>query len=269
MPVEAPAASHGVRTHGSSRVLRARAYVTTSYAAEVGDWPNQVERLVEDANRILEPTVDARLEVVEAKMWSTSLANDSLEPLLSELQTRDPGDDVDCVVGLVGSLPVLAHAFDHLGYGEVMGKHVAVRAMNDVREREVIDVELARLAQGDRERVYQTRKRHKAAAVFLHEVGHALGLVHEVSASSIMSTRYDKSMSSFSPASVELMRLTVEHGAAERKNDRAFLEQVLGRYEEGEANWVAPERESMIAGLKARLAGPPDASHDLAHPTRP
>jgi Matrixin len=260
-PAEANSAgSPASRTR--SRVLRVRALATPSYAAEVIEWPRQFARLLDDANRILEPTLDVRFEVVEARTWNTSLSNDSLDPLLTELRAVDRGDDVDCVVGLIGSLPVFAHAFHQLGYGDVMGKHLALRAMNDAREREAIDVELSRLPLDDRERLYQTRKRHKATAVFLHEVGHTLGLIHELDPASIMSMRYDKSMSAFSPTSAALMRMTVERGKEEpqHRDERAFAERLLREFERTQANWVPVERDQMIASLKVRLATPDNPS---------
>jgi hypothetical protein len=250
-------------SHEGAKVLRLRVHATPSYAAEVVDWPRQFARLLEDVNRVIEPTLDARFELTAASTWSTTLSSDDLDPLLTELRTIDRGDDVDGVVGLVGSLPVFARSFHQLGYGQVMGKHFTLRAMNDAREREAIEVELSRLAADEREALYQIRKRHKATAVFLHEVGHNFGLIHEADASSIMNTRYDKSMTAFSPASANIMRLTLEHrreGA--RGDERAFAQRLIEEFELTRANWVPAERDAMIASLKMMLAQPSFGSSD-------
>src|SRR5262249_55376628 len=99
-PNETPDLTASDRLRG--KPLRVRAYATTSYAAEVVDWPRQLGHLVDDANRILAPTLNARLEVVDTRAWSTQLSSDSLDALLTALREIDAGDDVDLVVGLVG-----------------------------------------------------------------------------------------------------------------------------------------------------------------------
>src|SRR5689334_10975825 len=89
-PAKAPA--DDARAHGGSHasVLRLRVHATPSYAAEVVDWPRQFARLIEDTNRVLEPTLDVRFEIAETRTWATSLSDDSLEALLGELAVRDP-----------------------------------------------------------------------------------------------------------------------------------------------------------------------------------
>jgi hypothetical protein len=237
-------------------VLRIRVHATAAYAAEVVDWPRQFARLLEDVNRVVEPTLEAKLELVDASTWSPSLSNDDLNPLLASLRRDDGGNDVDCVVGLVGSLPVFAHSFHQLGLGQVLGKHLVVRAMNDAREREALEVELSRLSAEERETLYQTRKRHKATSVFLHELGHNFGAIHETDTSFIMNARYDKSMTAFSPESVEVMHVALEHRSNGGGAEREGAERLLGLFERKEGRWVAAERETMLASLKVVLAQP-------------
>jgi hypothetical protein len=235
------------------KVLRVRANATAAYAAEVVEWPRQLTRLLEDANRILEPTLGAHLELVGTGTWSTNLTTDDLDPMINELRSRDRGDDVDFVVGLVGSLPIFARSFHQLGLGQVMGKHVVLRAINDAREREAIEVELSRLGADEREALYQTRKRHKTTAVLLHEIGHNLGLVHEADSSSIMSTRYDKAMTAFGTESASIMRMTLDH-RSQNDDERAFAERLVERFERTRSNWVAAERDTMVASLRAVIS---------------
>ena len=104
-----------------AKVLRVRANATAAYAAEVVEWPRQFARLLEDANRVLEPTLGAHLELADTATWSTTLTTDDLDPMLTELRSRERGDDVDFVVGLVGSLPIFARSFHQLGLGQIMG----------------------------------------------------------------------------------------------------------------------------------------------------
>jgi hypothetical protein len=259
-----PHALQGTPSNGDSatsarrvtKVLRIRVHATAAYAAEVVDWPHQFARLLEDVNRVVEPTLEARLELADASTWSPSLSNDDLNPLLTSLRRDDEGNDVDCVVGLVGSLPVFAHSFHQLGLGQVLGKHLVVRAMNDAREREALEVELSRLSADEREALYQTRKRHKATSVFLHELGHNFGAIHETDTSFIMNARYDKSMTAFSPESVEVMHVALEHRSKGGGPEREGAERLLGLFERTEGRWVAAERETMLASLKVVLAQP-------------
>src|SRR5262245_46992154 len=154
----------GPLRRSEEKVLRVRVHATAAYAAEVVEWPKQLAKLLEDTNRILEPTLDARLELAGSGPWNTSLSSDDLDPLLAELSAVDRGDDVDFVVGLVGSLPIFARSFHQLGVARTMGKHLALRAINDPKEREAFEVGLSLVGSDERETLYQTRKRHKATA---------------------------------------------------------------------------------------------------------
>src|SRR5262245_21394110 len=54
------------------RTLKVRAYATARYAGEVTDWPKQAAAILEDANVILGPTVQIRLELASTQPWSRS-----------------------------------------------------------------------------------------------------------------------------------------------------------------------------------------------------
>jgi hypothetical protein len=93
--------------------------------------------------------------------------------------------------------------------------------------------------------------------VFLHEIGHNLGLIHETDSSSIMSTHYDKSMTAFGTVSANIMRSTLEYRAqGPRGDERAFARRLLEDFELTRANWVQSERDAMVTSLKMLLARP-------------
>jgi hypothetical protein len=205
-----------------TRVMKIRAHATARYATGVVDWRRQLADLIDDTNRVLGPTVGARLELAGAEPWAPH-AEDDLGAALEELAKSDPGEDVDRVVGLVGSLPRAEVSFHQLGLARMSEKFFVVRAMNDARELDAIRG-LSELEEGERNQLYRARKRHKTATVFLHELGHTFGAPHEVDRSSIMHSSYDHKAEGFSPAAAELLRLGFE-----RENQRHLGERATAR----------------------------------------
>src|SRR5262249_35742584 len=137
----APASSDAGPTRAATaRVLRIRAYATAQYGSEVVDWRARFIQLLDDANRIVEPTLGIRWELADTGAW-TAPASEGLEAMLDKLGQGDAGEGVDWVVGLVGSEPVLETSFHRLGMGQVMGKHLVVRATSDLHERQAIKAE--------------------------------------------------------------------------------------------------------------------------------
>src|SRR5262249_40053732 len=137
-------------------------------------------------------------------------SDDDLSALMDELVQSDPGRDVERVVGLAGSVPRYEIAFHELGLGKLFGKHLITRAMNDAREYESIERGFSYLSEQERAKLYGSRKRHKTAAVFLHELGHTLGAPHELDARWLMHASYDPKEEGYSPGTAELMRLVLE-----------------------------------------------------------
>jgi hypothetical protein len=183
----------------ASKKLKLRARVTPTYAALYADWSRRIEQTVGDANQILGPTLGIELGIVNASLWRPRATDDDLTALLDELAQTDPGTDVDWVVGFAGSLPRFELSFHQLGMGQLSGKHFVVRAMNDAREYEYAEHEFAELDPEQRTRVYRTRLQHKTSTVFLHELGHTLGVQHEPSVTSLMRAMLDRRLEPESP----------------------------------------------------------------------
>lgn len=248
------------------RVLRLRAHATSRFAAEVVDWRRQLGDVIEDANRVLGPTLDVRLELAAASPWAPRSPDDDLPALLDELAASDPGADVERVVGLAGSVPRYESSFRQLGLAMMGRRHFVIRTMNDAHEYEAIRAKLDELGDDERAKVHRARKRHKTTSVFLHELAHTLSVPHEVDTGTIMGSRYDSKIEAFSPAAAALMRLTVARELEPAaQTDQAFARAVLEHVERTAAAWVPADREQVVARmqpllLERRAPAPPAAA---------
>jgi hypothetical protein len=187
---------------GTSRTLRVRVYATPRYATSALDWQHQFDQVVGDANPTLRADFGIGLEVVAYRIWAEAGSEDSLPQLLQRLALADPGHDVDWVVALATAVPGLAESPDQLGLAATPGKHLVIRAMSDPEEFDAIERGFPDLSQGERQKLYVSRKRHKAAIVFLHELGHTLGIPHETMKDALMNTHYSSRATDFSAPAI-------------------------------------------------------------------
>jgi hypothetical protein len=246
------------------------------YLAQTVDAPKQIADLVDDANRVLGPTLGVEIEVDRVQPWSSDADNPELAAL-SALRDDDPANDVDIVVGLIGALPRQTDSLHELGMATLLGKHLVVRAANRFDEHDAINRGFSELNEDDRARMVRQRKRHRALAVLLHELGHSLGAVHEQDAQSLMHPVYDPKMNGFGGGGITLMRVALDGSdhAAMARDQLAILRGVAS------AEWVAEDRDQEIAYLAAltpvrdvaagvtaaapsRLAAPPELRGDDA-----
>jgi hypothetical protein len=235
-----------------TRRLKVRVWATPKHIAEVAEWNRRFQESVDDATAVLDPTLGVRLEVVSWKQWVPRGPEDDLVPLVDELAASDPGDDVDRVVALAGSVPRFETSFHNLGMSEVLGKHMVMRAMNDAREYEAIEKGFDELDPKERVKLYRERRRHKRSAVFLHELAHNWGVPHEVDSNAVMFKAYDPQSESFSPAAVGLMRLSVIREANRTpEGDAAFAAGFVAQLDRTSAQWVPAERVEMVKRLEA------------------
>jgi hypothetical protein len=195
--------------------LKIRAYATPRYAAALVNGQDQFEQALADANPTLVADLSFRLELESYRPWPHGGSEEDLGALLDGVRAVDPAEDVDWVVVLVGPLRMVALSPDQLGVGQFLGRHLALRAISDPDELEAIDRSFAELSEAERHKLYAARKRHKAAAVLLHELGHTLGMPHELERTSMMSTRYHEKASAFSSHGARLGRRALELRATE------------------------------------------------------
>jgi hypothetical protein len=258
---EAPVSS--ARQHTYRIRLRPNAH----YLAQTIDAERQLRELVEDADRVLEPTLALHLELNETRPWVFD-EDDRLDASLSGLRRDDPGSGVDVVVGLIGALPRQTDALHEVGYAEVLGKHVVLRAAGRLGEHDAVDRALSDLSIDERERVVRSRRRHRAAAIFLHEIGHVLGALHEAARESLMYPGYDVKMNGFGPDAVLLMRLALD------EKDRAAVVKAQLDFVRAakQALWAPGERDAGIARLEAMsapVARPPSTVREPSAPAAP
>jgi hypothetical protein len=212
---------------------------------------------MEDANRILEPTLALHLELDRIQPWSRT-ASDDLQATLAALGRDDAGEGADLVVGMIGALPRQTDALHKAGMATMPGKHLVVRAASREGEHDAIDRAFSELSEDERIRLVRKRKRHRALAVLLHEIGHCLGALHESDVRSLMNPAYDPKMSGFGGGAVALMRITLD-SPDRAAAFRAQLALLAGAQREA---WVASERDEAVQRLRAALdaAGPPNAA---------
>ena len=234
-----------------ARELRVRAWASPQYRAEVHQWRSHVESLLERASRVTSRDLGIRLVLADARTWEQPEVG-SLDRALDALAAQDPGDDVDLVLGLLGSLPVLSANLDTLGTARIHGKHSVLRAMNDAAESEAIEQAFDRLSDEERQRLRRRREAHKEVAVLLHEIGHLLGGIHVREHSAFMSPVYDTDMSAFGPATLALVRPAVadRRRPEDERNGESFVEALREALHEHREAFVADEHARLLAALE-------------------
>jgi len=260
------------RSAAELRPLSVRAHATPEYVAETIDWQRQLGETVDSANVVLRE-LHVRLVLQNASMWRPEKSSGTLEASIEQLRASDPGQDVDFVLGLVGSLPRVEFSFHQLGMAGLLGKYMVVRAMNDAAEFKAIQEHLDELDERERHKLYEARKRHKNAAVLLHELGHALGALHVNDTKDLMHPRYSSEAGTFGTETRALLAIALRYPkyATDREANRNVIEQSLERLKKQPSPaWLPGERESRISLLESMQgqqasAAPPSATRTPTH----
>ncbi len=198
-----------------THAMKIRVRTTRRYRAEVPSFDRQIETMVADANGVLAPTLGIRLVVDSTEAWPLPAGDEDLQGALDQLKASDAGEGVDWVVGVLGSSTGLEMSFRKLGMTLHFGKHIVLRTPNEAAEHDVFAKTLDHLDAPEIEKLVRARKRHRAATILLHELGHSLGVPHELQAHTIMHFLYDTQVESYSEPATALMRATL----ASRRGD--------------------------------------------------
>jgi hypothetical protein len=195
---------------GSVSTVRIRVWADDDYRAQNRRWRASFDELLAYANEVLAPAVGIRL-VADHRDWSFRPGpGNTIDDVLGILRRHDRGDGVFAVVGLVSSLALVSSSFEALGTAELGGRHLVLRGHADVKERAMFERALPDVARDERDTLHEMRRRHKTTSVFLHELGHVLGVDHVVDVDTLMSAHYSHRAASFDARSRATMIAAID-----------------------------------------------------------
>ena len=266
LPESSPAAAGKVRT------LTVRVHADDGYRKAVLGWQVRFYRLVERVNPVLRRDLGVELSIVSLKNWGRPPdVGNGLQRALFDLSAHDPGHDVDFVIGMITPLSAVPKSHEDLGRARLLGQHIVMRPGDDLQQFDALNRGLDKLDEDERERLYLSLRRHRAASVLLHEIGHALGALHTAVPDRLMTPLYTPKGSAFTPENLALMRIALERrGRGAHANPTATLARYRVQLESTDDHVLLPEaRARMLALLEAgpqRLARATEL--DLGSPDR-
>ena len=261
-PILAPRREGG-RAPGPVRI---RFHADADYRSEGGRWQENIKVLLGNLNKVVGQSFGVRFEVAEFRRWDRTGPNGELGPMLEQLEKLDPGMDVDWVVGLVSSLPLVSMSFHDLGKARVLGRHFVVRGMNSVAEMQDFQRMFKAMEQSERDQLYSIRKAHKETSVFLHEWGHTLGAPHVEDPTRLMNVGYSQRTSLFSSEDAELMTAAIDSRLRSRGRETDAIDwSPLHRYLKDNRNTEYRQEDwKYLTDLTAPRAGVAPGSHRAA-----
>lgn len=265
-PTDISAGDAGERP-ARARTMRVRVYATEGYAAQTLDWQRQVRDVFDDANGVLGPAVGVRLEPEGFASWDARESETQLRAAIAGLMAHDAGTDVDWVCGFIAGTPLVTESFHDIGMANELGRHLVVRARN-VEEEAQVDKAFTLLDEDARAKLVKARRRHRAMALVLHEIGHTLGAMHDTDETSVMFPRYGARETGYREEDISLMKVALAHrGEPSRAPMAKEMLAVIG--ESDDARWVPQERDELVATLRSWTAAPPAAASSAAPPPDP
>ena len=185
-------------------------YVAADFRQQHPDWKERLLDLVDAVNAVLTPSFAVRLETAPPKEWSPHCDGSELQPCLEELVALDAGRDDEWIVGVLAAQPRFVTNFEDLGRAAAPGRHMILRDVSDMAERDSIDRAFPAMTQDRRDEIYARRKRHKRLATFLHEWAHTLGAGHSNESTSLLFPSYDDRMSSYDDTTTRTLEAAIE-----------------------------------------------------------
>lgn len=187
--------------------VHVRAFASRAYRSQVFNWHSQFDDLIADANKVLVKDLQIRLVVDAREPWDLPQQTEAnLDEALDALNARAATPDGALAIGLVGNVSLVSAQFHDLGMAESPGRALVLRAPARAADHDAIEREFDELSEDERANLRRVRRRHRAAAILLHEIGHTLGATHAASRESLMNPTYDVAMSTFDDASLDEMR---------------------------------------------------------------
>ena len=182
---------------GDVAIAKVRVWADDEYRAQNIGWQQAFRRDLEHVNEVLAAQFGVRL-VPELEAWNYRAAPGApLSDGLAALALHDIAEGADFVIGLTGALSLVASSFEQIGIANLGGRHLMLRGFADRVERAAFDRSFPDLPDDEKRKLFGARRRHKVAAVLLHELGHNLGAPHFAGADSLMSPQYSHRAASF------------------------------------------------------------------------
>lgn len=246
-------ATPAVQSEGGGKVARVRLYVSDAYRRQHGEWRKPWLDVTAAATEIVGPSFGVRFEVLATKDWSPKCDEAQLSSCLDELAALDPGEDGDWVVGVLGSMSRFSASFDELGMAHVPGRHIVLRDVSDLAERDAIDRAFPSLTASRRDEIYKRRRAHKRLSVFLHEWGHTLGALHVESSDSLLHAYHDDRMQSYDAGNQQL----IEAGLRDRFRYSGQHDELIAALQGAQGgDWLRNERELLLERLEHKAQAP-------------
>jgi tetratricopeptide (TPR) repeat protein len=199
-----------VPSNGEPRLIRLRVYADSDYRGLVMRWQARLRGQLTRINAVAGPVFNVHFEIESLRSWDRSHVGMAFDPILKELEALDPGRDVELVLGLVTPARGVATSLHQLGEAFTPGRHIVLRGMDDEQEALAIDRDYHLMPPDERQRLYTDRRGHKEVVLFLHEWGHAAGLLHEEDRSMIMNPTYDPRQRAFGPFDKQVLALVID-----------------------------------------------------------
>lgn len=234
--------------------LTLRIYFDSAYQQRERNTRRHINDLVDHASEVLQNTLHARLEIESIRPLPEQVSDNNLDVVVKRLAELDPGTDVAFVLAFVGQHPIMTLSFHELGRAEWIGKHLAMRCLDDVEEQRALASAFDTLSTEARTHLYAERKQHKETAVLLHELGHSLGAVHASDPNDLLHPEYHNTATRFTPANLTLMHYILEDRLkSDRERDElALVKQVQAYFTQNDSSeWLAGERDTHLKLLAA------------------
>jgi hypothetical protein len=193
---------------GELTTLTVRVLADDDYRAENLRWQQGFDDTLAYVNAVIGPMLGIRFTPAYGE-WSHRAAGGTLTDGLDALHRADDGDGVFCVIGLTSALSLVSMDADQLGVADLPGRYMILRGFADRQERDVFEKIFREMEPEEREQLIEARRRHKLAAVFLHELAHNLGVPHE-EGDTIMNPTYSHKWGEFSSSARARMVATVD-----------------------------------------------------------
>jgi predicted Zn-dependent protease len=194
----------------AARPVRLRVYADRDYRQAVLRWQNKLRAQIDRINRVVRPVFGVTFEIESMRDWNASHVGAPLDAALGELETLDPAQDVDWVLGLITPFRGVTMSIHQLGMTRLLARHILLRGMDDEQEGQALNNNFDLLDSNERGTIYGERKAHKEIVVFLHEWAHTMGALHDEDRTIVMNPLYDPKQAAFSEFEQRLIMLVLE-----------------------------------------------------------